>query len=379
MPAFDKHIHVISFDVPFPPSYGGVIDVFYKIKALSEMGIKVHLHCYQYGRREAQELNAICASVNYYKRERFSNPYFGSKPYIVRTRNTRRLLHNLLLDNFPILFEGLHSCCHIANPALEKRYKMVRMHNIEHHYYMNLAKVERNFAKKYFFNLESLRLSNFEFTLNHANCILAISPNDKSYFDAKFKNVIYLPAFHPNKKVVAISGKGSYVLYHGNLGVGENNEAALYLVNEVFSKLNLPCVIAGNNPSIILKQQIRKYGNITLYDNTTIESVHHLINEAQINILPTFQATGIKLKLINALFLGRHCVVNSPMVANTGLQGLCHLANTADSMAQTITQLFEKEFSSQDISQRIEFFQSNFNNSSSALQIDALIESRIER
>ncbi len=28
-----EHIHLISFDVPFPADYGGVIDVFYKIKA----------------------------------------------------------------------------------------------------------------------------------------------------------------------------------------------------------------------------------------------------------------------------------------------------------------------------------------------------------
>ena len=26
----DKHLHVISFDIPWPVNYGGVIDVFYK-------------------------------------------------------------------------------------------------------------------------------------------------------------------------------------------------------------------------------------------------------------------------------------------------------------------------------------------------------------
>jgi len=36
----DLHIHIISFDIPFPANYGGVIDVFYKAKALTDSGVK---------------------------------------------------------------------------------------------------------------------------------------------------------------------------------------------------------------------------------------------------------------------------------------------------------------------------------------------------
>ncbi len=32
----EQHLHIISFDVPAPPDYGGVIDVYYKAKALAE-------------------------------------------------------------------------------------------------------------------------------------------------------------------------------------------------------------------------------------------------------------------------------------------------------------------------------------------------------
>lgn len=54
--------------MPSPPSYGGVIDVHYKAKALSELGVKVHLHCFQYGRPKAKELERFCASVHYHPR-----------------------------------------------------------------------------------------------------------------------------------------------------------------------------------------------------------------------------------------------------------------------------------------------------------------------
>ena len=48
----NKKLHLISFDVPFPANYGGVIDVFYKINSLHKIGVKVILHCFQYGREK---------------------------------------------------------------------------------------------------------------------------------------------------------------------------------------------------------------------------------------------------------------------------------------------------------------------------------------
>ena len=40
-----KGINIVSFNVPYPPNYGGIIDVYYKIKALREIGCEVVLHC----------------------------------------------------------------------------------------------------------------------------------------------------------------------------------------------------------------------------------------------------------------------------------------------------------------------------------------------
>ena len=43
-------LHVIAFDVPFPADYGGVIDIYYKIKAIHKEGVDIKLHIYNYGR-----------------------------------------------------------------------------------------------------------------------------------------------------------------------------------------------------------------------------------------------------------------------------------------------------------------------------------------
>ena len=53
----DQHVHIISLDVPFPADYGGVIDIFYKIKWLHKAGVKIHLHCFSNGRPPQDELD----------------------------------------------------------------------------------------------------------------------------------------------------------------------------------------------------------------------------------------------------------------------------------------------------------------------------------
>ena len=126
----NKHLHIVSFNVPYPPDYGGVIDVFYKIKALSQLGIKIHLHCFNYGRDESEELAKICETVNYYPRKKFYQAIYSNVPYIVGSRQSGELLTNLTNDNYPVLFEGLHTCFYLKHPALEGKLKAVRMHNV---------------------------------------------------------------------------------------------------------------------------------------------------------------------------------------------------------------------------------------------------------
>ena len=66
-------------------------------------------------------------------------------------------------------------------------------------------------------------------------------------------------AFHPYEDVSIKPGRGEFALYHGNLEVGENNLAAVFLAKEVFNALDIPLVIAGNNPSEELKHlKLRK-------------------------------------------------------------------------------------------------------------------------
>ncbi|MEY4594788.1 MAG: hypothetical protein RIQ47_1198 [Bacteroidota bacterium] len=362
MPA-EKSIHIISFDVPFPPDYGGVIDVFYKIKALYELGVSVHLHCFEYGRAPREELNPYCASVNYYPRQTNKSLLFNTLPYIVLSRSSDDLRKRLLQDDYPILMEGIH-CTHLLNdPAFFGRRCFVRSHNVEHDYYHNLAKVERNIFKRYYFYNETGKLRKYEPVLKRAKAIAAISPEDTHYFNSTYGNAFYLPAFHPFEQVIFTTETNDFAFYHGNLAVGENNEAALYLIEKVFAGLPYKLIVAGAKPSAALRRAVASHANVSLMDRLSPEEIHRHIATARVNVLPTFQATGIKLKLLASLFLGKHVLVNSPMVDKTGLEDLCTIADSPEEFRSQLKIIFEeKDFPERNVTERKSILETKFSN-----------------
>ena len=76
-------LHVVSFQVPYPPDYGGLIDVYYKLKALKEAGCSVVLHTYRYGMEEQPALLDVADDVHYYERFTGWRSMFSFLPYIV--------------------------------------------------------------------------------------------------------------------------------------------------------------------------------------------------------------------------------------------------------------------------------------------------------
>ena len=368
-------LHLISFNVPFPANYGGVIDVFYKIKALHQEGIKIHLHCYEYGRAASDELLKYCETVHYYKRSNTLAKQFSTLPFVVKSRDSKALLENLLKDDFPILFEGLHCCALLNHSKLKQRQKIVRMHNVEWQYYEHLASLEKDFIKKNYYKIEANKLKHFEKVITNADVLLAISQLDLNYFIEKYPTVDshLVTAFHPNEKVNIKSGRGDYALFHGDLSVKDNEESVLWLIKEVFQSIDSQLIIAGLNPSENLKGLIEKFENISLEANVSNERMTDLIQNAHVNVLLSFQSVGMKLKLLNAIYRGRFCLVNSSMVSDARLEELCFIENDGAGFEKTLKMLFEKSFSEKDIEERKEKLDIHFSNQKSVKIISNLL------
>lgn len=368
----NKHLNIISFNIPYPANYGGVIDVFYRIKALAEKGIKIHLHCYKYGREEAGVLSDLCEEVVYYERSLSVLKQFSTLPFIVKTRDSNTLFDNLLKNDYPILFEGLHSCYCLSDERLKNRIKIVRSHNIEHDYYRGLAQGTKSILKKVYFSLESQKLKRFERTLNNADHVLAISKADFEYLEQRYGNTVLMLPNHPSEEVRSKTGKGDYILYHGDLSVHENINAALFLLNDIAPKVGAEFVIAGKNPSPLILEKAEACYNVKVMANPSFSEMEVLVTNAHINYLPTFQATGFKLKLLNALFNGRFCVGTPQLVEGTGVEACCETGVEAQDQIDILKRVLKQDFNNREITKRKELLENYSNSSVISVLIDII-------
>lgn len=367
------HIHLVSFNVPYPADNGGVIDVFYKLKSLHTIGVKVHLHCFLYNRKPEPILEQYCEEVLYYKRDMSWRAALSIDPYIVVGRKNKKLVERLKQDDYPILIDGIHGGALLLEKSLRKRKILYRAGNVEHEYYNELAKNEKySLFRKIYYRVEARKLLWFEQHLQHALAILAISDRDSDYFKDTLPSVptYYIPAFHPYEKPICKLGSGTYALYHGNLCIPENYKAAEFLVSKVFAKLpEFQFKIAGANPPKELVKEINRHRNIELFSNPSDEKMQDLIQNAHVNVLPTFQQTGLKLKLLYALFCGRFCLVNNNMLFGSGLGEVCHVANTPEQMELLLRRLFQKEFTETDLQRRTVIMKNRYDNINNAQKI----------
>jgi hypothetical protein len=367
----EKHLHIVCLDVPYPADYGGAFEMLFKIKALHEEGVRIHLHCFEYGRGQQPALKEWCDSVHYYERMSGHKGLSMKLPYIVSSRANEQLLENLQKDNYPILLEGIHSTYFLSTGQLDNRKVLVRLHNVEHDYYQHMARQSRSLWKKVYYRNESRLLKKYEAELAPKASLLAISEQEAEKYRTELgaTDVRFLPSFIGWHFPLCKEGVGTFCLYHGNLSVSENEEAAAWLLQKVFNDLNLPLVVAGKNPSPRLEKLAHAQQHTCLVANPSEKEMQDLIQKAQVNILPSFTETGIKFKLLNAVFCGRHAVVNDAMATGTHLESACHIAGNADAFKSILTQLYRKPFDDEEIRLRENLLHHYYNNRENARQL----------
>ena len=164
-------------------------------------------------------------------------------------------------------------------------------------------------------------------------------------------------------------------MYQGNLSVEENIKAANYILTEIAPHLpDTNIIIAGANPSPIITKQAQDLNQVQIIGNPTDETLNELILNAKINLLITFQNTGVKLKLLNALYKGAYCIVNSPMVSGTGLEQLCKIADTPSGIIRLIEETMPQPYTSTDKLRREEALQVLYSNTKNIKIISRILD-----
>lgn len=345
----EKVLHIVSFDNPYPPNYGGVIDVFYKIKALHQIGFAIHLHCFvKEIPSEYVELKKLCVSIYFYETTHNPFHFFSRLPFSVISRSNSKLAENISQNPAPILFEGLKTTCLVRDIRLQKQKKFLRQHNIEHNYYKGIAKSEVSLLKKITFYWESSKYSKYESVLAEFEKLFTLSEFENQYCNAKFHNAQYIPVFHGNTEVANLSGFGEFAFYHGDLKTADNRKAAAFLISVFKKNPEYNLVVASGSNEEFVKNHIGSYSNIKFIKLTDSGQLLELFKMAHVNICWSFQKSGTKLKLINSLFNSRFCIINENIIDDEKVEQLCEKVSDEQQLIQSVKSLFAKSYEMSD-------------------------------
>ena len=153
--------------------------------------------------------------------------------------------------------------------------------------------------------------------------------------------------------------------------ISDNCKAALFTI-AVFSKLKHKLVLASSFEKEEIIKEVEKYEHITFDNLQREDQLENLLQTAHIHSMVTYQKTGIKLKLLNALYKGKFVIGNTKILEDTGLEEACYLANTKQEFRKHIETLLLKDFEEEDLALRIRVLE-KFNPLESAKKIAALL------
>ncbi|MGX7668389.1 hypothetical protein [Flavobacterium pedocola] len=368
----ETRLNIISFDNPYPPNYGGIIDVFYKVKALHEIGYSIYFHCFAKEIPEHfEELKAITTEVFFYKTNEKPLYVLAGLPFSVISRSDAKLAENLAKIEAPILYEGLKTTCLVNDIRLRKHKKILRLQNIEEDYFEGIARSEQSIFKKILFKMEARKYRRYKDVFSSFQEIITLSKFENESIQRQFAHTTYIPVFHGNEKVVPLEGFGEYSLYHGDLNTSDNRKSVAFLIN-VFKKLpNHKLVIAAGSNEAFVTDLIGNSANIEFVKLNDFSHLKELLQKAHTSISWSFQKSGTKLKAINSLFNTRFCIINENIIDDETVADLCELAKTEEELIAKIEGMAQKPFS--EYPKRKEILENYMSDVNNARKIEALI------
>lgn len=319
---------------PFPLKDGGAIATFNLTKSFSKLGNDVTLlamntskHHYDLKYLPAEikksakfiavgvnnNISAVSAFFSLLKNESYNVQRFISEKY---NDKLIELLHEQEFDL--IQLEGLYLSPYVETIRSFSHAKIsMRAHNVEHLIWQHIAKNEKNTAKKFYLKILSKQLKKYELRrLNKYDFLIPISNEDEK----KFKELgceipmHVCPASFDEEIVKPDKSKEGYpsVFFIGALDWIPNVEGLNWFIESVWRKITgsypeIKFHIAGRNCPEELKR--RKETNMIVHGE--VENANDFMNSKSIMVVPLFSGSGMRVKIIEAMALGKTIVSTS--------------------------------------------------------------------
>jgi glycosyltransferase involved in cell wall biosynthesis len=361
-------ILILTPRIPFPLRDGGSIAMNQTLEGYIEQGCEVSLLALNTSRHWIDEatlpdlykhlvyFEAIFVKTDINPLSAFFN-LFTDKSYnverFVNKQVEQSLMKLLQKETYDIIqFESIYTAPYLKTARKYSDAKCVcRVHNIEHLIWQRLTENESSFLKKKYLQLLTNRLVNYELDIiKQFDLLLPISGKEEQFFiEEKLNRCVYLPFGIEEKDIdlSAVNFEENSCYHIGSMDWAPNIEGVQWFLSEVWSKarVELPGVIfylAGKNmpPSLFSKEnvQVDVVGEVDDFTQFSLEK--------NIMIVPLLSGAGIRVKILEAMGLGKTIITTS--IGAEGIGG-AHMQNllicdTADSFVEMLKFCFrEKE------------------------------------
>ncbi|MCO5232378.1 MAG: glycosyltransferase family 4 protein [Chitinophagales bacterium] len=332
-----QKILLISTQLPYPPISGGVIKSWRLVDFLSqkyqlslatflkndeEKDVQtflplVQLHDYYFEPIDIPRtgMNLIKSNLLFQPLNLYRN---RSKKFAQKISNWAENVDAIFVDHYE-MFQYV--------PKKFKGKVILHQHNCEYLIWDRYAQLEKNWIKKLVLKNQSFWIKNYEHKIcQRANTILA-APNDKEELvkigaePSKFYETYHLGDEEMlNLPALKWENSESAILFVGTLTWEANIDAVLYFIRDIWPKVlmqkpDTQFFIVGKNPDIRIIQAANTSKNIIL--TGFVQNLDDYYTKCKIFISPLRFGSGIKVKVMNALYRG------IPTVSTTiGAEGL---------------------------------------------------------
>lgn len=379
--------------VPWPPKDGGAIACLNMTKGFAMLGHEVTVLSMNTSKHHISlkdmpaelrsradfRLVEVPAYINWF--EAALNLVFSKLPYnaqrFISDEYSFELVKLLTEKTFDIIqLEGLYLCPYI--PVIRKYSDAkiaYRAHNIEYEIWARTASLSEGLRSQYLKNL-SKRIKRFEVSyLNSYDILVPITDRDGQILDElgntkprhTSQTGIDFASLVPTAKKLEFPS-----LFHiGALDWAPNQEGLIWFFSHCWPKIHsenpdLKFYLAGRNAPDWFVRHIKLEGVEYLGE---INDAYDFINSKAIMVVPLFSGSGMRIKIIEGMSLGKPIVTT-----DIGTEGIptengnnILIANTADEFTGAIFRLInDRELSDQIGKNAIGFIQEKFDNLSQA-------------
>jgi hypothetical protein len=320
-----KKILVVTGFFPFPTFFGGVFDIWERIKGLHNMGYDIDLLYTS----KSHPLEEHIAHVSFYVKTIFEVKRNNSLIYLFSKEPlqtvSRRLLEEVTLNEFYdlVILESENVGRVLSNKSLKVKSIALRVHNNESVYFKNLADSTNKPLKKIYYLLDSIKYKFYSKKIfKRVDKLWFISFEEQLKHHSFLNKSIHLPP-PINQGFVTQKLDNKNVLFIGSLFMDNNMEAIewyLKNVHEVILSNNkdykfIICGSTGDYQKSYFDKKFKNYSNIKLI--LDVIDLKEIYANSSIFINPMQHGAGVKIKSINAIVNGL------PLVSTTiGSEGI---------------------------------------------------------